>query len=108
MIEITTTDRSTGISDRHECAGLFLFIGAVPFTDWLHDVVELDQKGFVLTGGDVSHTNGSTPLPFETSQAGIFAAGDVRFGSMKRVAADVGEGSSAIRSVHDFLTPTGQ
>ena len=107
LAEITTTDRSTGISNRYECAGLFLFIGAVPFTDWLQDVIELDPKGFVLTGTDAPNANGTTPLPFETSRPGIFAAGDVRFGSMKRVAAAVGEGSSAIRSVHEFLAPSG-
>jgi thioredoxin reductase (NADPH) len=107
LTEITTTNRGTGISNRHECAGLFLFIGAVPFTDWLHDVVELDPKGFVLTGRDVPNANGTTPLPFETSRPGVFAAGDVRLGSMKRVAAAVGEGSSAIRSVHEFLAPSG-
>ena len=108
LTEITTTDRSTGISNQYECAGLFLFIGAVPFTDWLQDVIELDPKGFVLTGTDVSDANGTTPLSFETSLPGIFAAGDVRFGSMKRVAAAVGEGSSAIRSVHEFLAPSAQ
>ena len=107
LTEVTTIDRSTGMSDRHECAGLFLFIGAVPFTDWLRDVVELVPKGFVLTGTDVSTTNGGQPLPFETSRPGVFAAGDVRLGSMKRVAAAVGEGSSAIRSIHDFLAPAG-
>ena len=107
LAEITTTDRNADVSSRHECAGLFLFIGAVPFTDWLHDVVELDSKGFVLTGTDVPDANGTTPLAFETSQPGVFAAGDVRFGSMKRVAAAVGEGSSAIRSVHEFLAPSG-
>ena len=107
LTEITTTDRNTGIPTRHECAGLFLFIGAVPFTDWLQDTVELDAKGFVLTGTDVSDATGSTSLLFETSRPGVFAAGDVRFGSMKRVAAAVGEGSSAIRSVHEFLAPSG-
>jgi len=108
LTEVTTTDRGTGIPNRQECAGLFMFIGAVPFTNWLHGVVELDPKGFVLTGTDIPDSNGSTPLPFETSQPGIFAAGDVRFGSMKRVAAAVGEGSSAIRSIHDFLAPSGR
>ena len=108
LTEITTADRTTGISTRSECAGLFLFIGAVPFTDWLQDTVELDAKGFVLTGTDVSDDNSNTPLPFETSRSGVFAAGDVRFGSMKRVAAAVGEGSSAIRSVHEYLAPSGQ
>jgi thioredoxin reductase (NADPH) len=108
LTAITTTNRTNEVSNRHECCGLFPFIGAVPFTDWLQDVIELDQRGFALTGVDVSHTDGSTPLPFETSRPGIFAAGDVRFGSMKRVAAAVGEGSSAIRSIHEFLAPSGQ
>ena len=108
LTAITTTNRSHEVSNRHECCGLFLFIGAIPFTDWLQDVIELDQRGFALTGVDVSHTDGSMPLPFETSRPGIFAAGDVRFGSMKRVAAAVGEGSSAIRSVHEFLAPSGR
>ena len=107
LTEITMTDRSTGTSSRCDCAGLFLFIGAVPFTEWLRGIVELDEKGFVLTGTDVPSENGTSPLPFETSRPGVFAAGDVRFGSMKRVAAAVGEGSSAIRSIHDFLSPTG-
>ena len=107
LTEITVTDRGTGIASRRECAGLFLFIGAVPFTDWLHGVVELDPKGFVLTGADVPNGSGPAPLPFETSRPGVFAAGDVRFGSMERVAAAVGEGSSAIRSIHDFLAPSG-
>lgn len=108
LTEITATNRSNEVSNRHECRGLFLFIGAVPFTDWLQDVIDLDQRGFALTGVDVSRADGSTPLPFETSRPGVFAAGDVRFGSMKRVAAAVGEGSSAIRSIHEFLAPSGQ
>ncbi|MEM9607166.1 MAG: FAD-dependent oxidoreductase [Actinomycetota bacterium] len=105
LTEITTTDRTSGTATRRECAGLFLFIGAVPFTDWLEGVVDLDPKGFVLTGADAVRSDGSQPLAFETSRPGIFAAGDVRHGSMKRVAAAVGEGSSAIRSVHEFLAP---
>ncbi|MEM9034551.1 MAG: FAD-dependent oxidoreductase [Actinomycetota bacterium] len=105
LTEISTTDRTSGTATRRECAGLFLFIGAVPFTDWLEGVVDLDPKGFVLTGADAVRSDGSQPLAFETSRPGIFAAGDVRHGSMKRVAAAVGEGSSAIRSVHEFLAP---
>ncbi len=106
LAEITTTNRETCESQRRPCAGLFLFIGAVPFTDWLDGVVQLDGKGFVLTGTDVTDLGDAVPLAFETSQSGVFAAGDVRFGSMKRVAAAVGEGSSAIRSVHEYLAPT--
>jgi len=90
-----------------DCAGLFCFIGAVPATSWLTGVA-LDQDGFVRTdqqldraalGGRWSTFPGG-PLPLETSVPGVFAAGDVRSGSMKRVAAAVGEGSSAVRSVH--------
>ena len=92
------------------CQGLFCFIGAVPATAWLGDSVVLDRSGFVLTdrslADDVvasSAFGARDPLPFETSALGVFAVGDVRHGSMKRVAAAVGEGSSAVRSVHDYL-----
>lgn len=80
--------------------GVFSFIGASPSTDWLRHVVEVDDDGYVLTGADLTTAD---PLPFETSQPGVFAIGDVRHGSMKRVAAAVGEGSSAVRSVHQYL-----
>jgi thioredoxin reductase (NADPH) len=86
------------------CAGLFSFIGADPATGWLGDAVALDEDGFVLTDRQLADGIGSSPaLPFETSMPGVFAAGDVRHGSMKRVAAAVGEGSSAVRSVHERL-----
>jgi thioredoxin reductase (NADPH) len=89
------------------CSGLFCFIGASPATGWLGGVA-LDEDGFVLTDRDVPaealtgawELLGRTPLALETSVPGIFAAGDVRSGSMKRVAAAVGEGASAVRSVH--------
>jgi thioredoxin reductase (NADPH) len=93
-----------------ECGGLFCFIGAVPATAWLGNTVELDRDGFVLTDRSLPEAvamspvfAGRDPLPFETSVPGVFAVGDVRYGSMKRVAAAVGEGSSAVRSVHDYL-----
>ncbi|HUA05820.1 MAG TPA: FAD-dependent oxidoreductase [Solirubrobacteraceae bacterium] len=90
---------------RRDC--LFCFIGATPATDWL-DGVALDDRGFVLTGTDLAGQDlppawaelGRRPLPFETSVPRVFAAGDVRHGSIKRVAAAVGEGSSVIPSVH--------
>jgi thioredoxin reductase (NADPH) len=100
--EITVTDNRTNRSERRQCVGLFSFIGAVPFTDWLQGFVELDDKGFVLTDSDLRGLS-FDPLPFETSRPGVFAAGDVRARSMKRVAAAVGDGSSAIRSVHRRL-----
>ena len=85
-------------------AGLFSFIGADPATGWLGDAVVLDEDGFVLTDRQLAgERDGVTALPFETSMPGVFAAGDVRRGSMKRVAAAVGEGSSAVRSVHERL-----
>jgi thioredoxin reductase (NADPH) len=102
LTEITVADRSAGTEARRPCAGLFSFIGAVPFTDWLDGFVELDDKGFVLTDADLSGLP-FDPLPYETSRPGVFAAGDVRSRSVKRVAAAVGDGSSAIRSVHQRL-----
>ena len=102
---ITRTDRDTGQKTDHDCRGFFLFIGAIPYTDWISDLVELDPKGFVLTDSSVTQTLGYQPLAYETSQPGIFAAGDARAGSMKRVAAAVGEGASAIRSIHQHLAP---
>ncbi len=95
------------------CAGVFCFIGAEPATAWLGGAVALDAKGFVLTDralpdGVESGFAGREPLPFETSRPGVFAAGDVRHGSLKRVAAAVGEGSSAVRSVHDHLATVGR
>ncbi len=103
LTSITCSNRDTGDRTSHDCRGLFLFIGAVPYTDWVADLIQLDNKGFILTDSGVTDTPGYEPLPYETSQPGIFAAGDVRAGSMKRVAAAVGEGSSAIRSVHQHL-----
>jgi thioredoxin reductase (NADPH) len=91
------------------CAGLFCFIGAEPASGWLGGAVALDDHGFVLTDRSLPDTVAAAafpsrePLPFETSVPGVFAVGDVRHGSMKRVAAAVGEGSSAVRSVHDHL-----
>lgn len=91
------------------CAGLFCFIGAEPASGWLGDAVALDDHGFVLTDRSLPDMVAAAafpsrePLPFESSVPGVFAVGDVRHGSMKRVAAAVGEGSSAVRSVHDHL-----
>lgn len=83
---------------------LFLFIGADPNTDWLKDSgVLLDAKGFVLTGREV----GGTARPLETSRAGVFAIGDVRAGSVKRVAAAVGEGAQVVATLHAYLADQG-
>ncbi|HET7487755.1 MAG TPA: FAD-dependent oxidoreductase [Acidimicrobiales bacterium] len=93
------------------CAGLFSFIGADPASDWLSGCAALDDRGFVLTDRALSADDldgrwaalGRPPLPFETSHPGLFAVGDLRSGSTKRVAAAVGEGSAAVRSVHEHL-----
>jgi thioredoxin reductase (NADPH) len=82
---------------------VFLFIGADPNTDWLTGSgIALDAKGFVLTGKDAG---GASP-PLETSQPGVFAIGDVRSGSIKRVAASVGEGAQVVAAIHAFLAET--
>ena len=85
---------------------LFLFIGAEPNGDWLAKRVAVDPKGFVMTGGDFAPTDqpiGRAPLPLETSVAGVFAIGDVRAGSTKRVAAAVGEGAAVVAQIHAAL-----
>lgn len=99
----------TGAQETLPCAGLFCFIGAEPATAWLQAKLALDPDGFILTDRQlpesalVASFAGRDPLPFETSVMGVFAVGDVRSGSTKRVAAAVGEGSSVVRSVYDHL-----
>ena len=93
------------------CAALFSFIGAEPASEWLSGWVATDDRGFVLTDRALTDDDlddrwriiGRRPLPFETSHPGLFAVGDLRSGSTKRVAAAVGEGSAAVRSVHEYL-----
>lgn len=107
---VTLEDNQTGERRSVSCQGLFCFIGAVPATAWLGGCVLLDRSGFVVTDRSLpeeiansSAFGGRDPLPFETSIPGVFAVGDVRSGSLKRVAAAVGEGSSAVRQVHEYL-----
>jgi thioredoxin reductase (NADPH) len=93
------------------CAALFSFIGAEPASAWLSGCAALDERGFVLTDRSLGSEQldarwdalGRRPLPYETSHPGLFAVGDVRSGSTKRVAAAVGEGSAAVRAVHEYL-----
>jgi thioredoxin reductase (NADPH) len=99
-------DDRTGTTPEVAAAALFVLIGAEPRTEWLSDAVERDAHGFVLTGHDIPASAWRLerpPLPFETSLPGVFAVGDVRHGSIKRVAEAVGEGSVAVRSVHRHL-----
>jgi thioredoxin reductase (NADPH) len=88
-----------------DARALFVFIGADPHTEWLNGAVAVDRSGFILTGQDVPGPGESGPrrLPLETSVTGVFAAGDVRSGSIKRVASAVGEGAMAVRLVHEHL-----
>jgi thioredoxin reductase (NADPH) len=98
---VSWCDRSSGEERTHPIRHLFLFIGADPNTDWLARCdVALDSKGFIRTGGK----QGRHPL--ETNRAGIFAIGDVRSGSVKRVAAAVGEGARVVAALHAYLTRT--
>jgi thioredoxin reductase (NADPH) len=98
---------SAGTTERHECGGLFIFIGADAETAWLPPEIALDGRGYVLTGSEVASAGAweldRDPYLLETSVPGIFACGDVRFSPVKRVAAAVGEGSMAIAFVHQFL-----
>ena len=101
----------TGQTERAPANSLFVFIGAEPNTEWLAGVVERDERGFILTGVDLLR-DGKPPREWplarnpywtETSVPGIFAAGDVRHGSVKRVASGVGEGSIAVQFIHQYL-----
>ncbi|MBB4003097.1 FAD-dependent oxidoreductase [Aurantimonas endophytica] len=99
----TFVDKRTGETTRIAVRSIFVMIGAAPNTEWLNGCLALDDKGFVATGTD----DGGSPLasPFATSQTGIYAVGDVRSGSVKRVASAVGEGSVVIQAIHRFLHP---
>ncbi|HEX2529724.1 MAG TPA: FAD-dependent oxidoreductase [Geminicoccus sp.] len=100
---VTWTNRVTGDEQTHQVGNVFVMIGAEPNTDWLDGCLELDAKGFVLTGQDPDGRALSSP--FSTNRPGIFAVGDVRAGSVKRVASGVGEGSVVVAAVHQFLNP---
>jgi thioredoxin reductase (NADPH) len=107
---LTLRDRHTGATRTVPASAMFVLIGAEPRTDWLDGVVQRDQRGYVLTGRDLRAGNGPLgwplerqPLSLETSLPGVFAAGDVRYRSIKRVASAVGEGSVAVQLVHEYL-----
>lgn len=104
---IVLRDRDTKEERETESGALFIFIGQRAHTDWLEGLVQLDERGFVLSGSDLRPLEGwnveRDPLPLETSVPGIFVAGDVRHGSSRRVAGATGEGSIAVRFVHQHL-----
>jgi thioredoxin reductase (NADPH) len=96
-------NRRTGAEEQHAIAHLFLFTGADPAAGWLTGCgIPLDEKGFIRTGADVPST-ARVPLPLETGVEGIFAVGDVRCGSVKRVGAAIGEGAAVVAQLHTFL-----
>jgi thioredoxin reductase (NADPH) len=108
---ISVVDKNTGQTETVPAAAMFLFIGAVPHSDLVAGVVERNQAGFILTGPDLNQ-NGRRPKnwkpkrdPYllETSVPGIFAAGDIRQGAIRRVASAVGQGAVAISLVHQYL-----
>jgi len=111
-LEAVTLTHPDGSTERLGCSGLFSFIGADAGTEWLSTCASLDGTGFIRTDRALDRRTldsrwdvlGREPLPFETGHPGLFAAGDVRSGSVKRVAAAVGEGSAVVRSVHDHLS----
>jgi thioredoxin reductase (NADPH) len=105
---VVVMDVRTGARRAFPARALFVFIGADPHTGWLRDKIALDERGFVRTGNATDAGNGAgaakRPMPLETSQSGVFAAGDVRSGSIKRVASAVGEGAMAMAMVHERRT----
>jgi thioredoxin reductase (NADPH) len=106
---LTLSDRERNRVEEVPAAALFVMIGGEPHTQWLPEEIARDPQGFVVTGRDVLDQPGvrwdqdRDPLPLETSLPGVFAAGDIRQGSIKRVASAVGEGSTAVRLVHEHL-----
>ena len=97
---------ATGDEKQIACCGLFLLLGAQPCVDWLEGSVARDERGFVLTGRDVPSefwSDGLPPAALATSVPGVFAAGDIRAGSMKRVASASGEGAAAVPLVHQWI-----
>lgn len=101
--EVTWTNRKTGTSETRRIGAVFVMIGAEPNTEWLHGCLALDPRGFIVTGRDADGR--ALESAFATTAPGIFAVGDVRSGSVKRVASGVGEGSVVVQAVHQFLNP---
>ncbi|GAA2122770.1 FAD-dependent oxidoreductase [Nocardioides bigeumensis] len=111
-LELITLEHSDGTREDVPATWMFVFIGASPRTDWLGDAIVRDRAGYVVTGQEIAWHDGAgsahwvlsrSPYPLEASVTGVFAAGDVRLDSMKRVASAVGEGAMAVHLVHRYL-----
>jgi thioredoxin reductase (NADPH) len=107
LAEIEISHLDEGSTEVVPAAGLFLFIGSTPHTGWLEGTVQRDEAGYVLVGADVDRAALAdptrAPLPLETSVPGVFAIGDARRGSAKRVATAVGDGAAVVQLVHTYL-----
>jgi thioredoxin reductase (NADPH) len=104
LAAIAVRDRPSGVEEEIPTTLLLVLIGARPHSEWLSGAVERDDQGYVLTGEDVASVDGRARRPLETSMPGVFAAGDVRRGSVKRVASAVGDGAVAVQLVHEYLS----
>ena len=112
--QLVLTDATTGTTETVLTSHLFVFIGAAPLTDWLDGTIQRDKSGFLLTGPDLLRDGrrppgwplDRDPYLLESSVPGVFAAGDVRSQSVKRVASAVGEGAMAVTLVHRYLEKT--
>lgn len=110
--EVSVMCSDTNRTERVPASAMFIFIGALPRTDWLGECIERDDRGFILTGPDLMHDRqrpkgwglDRDPFLLESSVPGVFAVGDVRHGSVKRVASGVGEGSVAVQFIHQYLS----
>jgi thioredoxin reductase (NADPH) len=105
---IVLLDHARGTRETVPADALFVLIGAQPHTEWLDGTLQRDRKGFIITGRDLERAGVGWslergPLPLETSMPGVFAVGDARQGSVKRVASAVGEGAIAVRHIHEYL-----
>jgi len=110
-LEAVTVERVDGKREKLRAAGLFVLVGGTPHTQWLAGTIEMDAKGYILTGRDLLRSGHPPsgwrlerePFFLETSMSGVFAVGDARCRSVKRVASAVGEGATAIQLVHEYL-----
>jgi thioredoxin reductase (NADPH) len=105
LAAVSWQDRRTGLAEQRPIRHVFLFVGAEPETDWLTGCrIGLDAHGFVLTGrAAAGHADGHEPAPLESNLPGVFAVGDVRSGSVKRVGGAIGEGAAVVAMIHERL-----